>query len=187
MAKFIEKDLEEAIVGLPNKEKNKILIRLINKDKILVEQLHFRLLEHPEIDLKLRQDAVAEEIEKIKKYASFKSKELLSHERLYFSQINHHKRITSDKVGEIRLGVKLILKLTNTYSAVFNKPDLKHNLKLNEFNIKKMLLLIKNLKAIHEDYRIEFVDDINEILCFFYEGIHADLAKGLGLPRNIDY
>jgi hypothetical protein len=186
MAKLIEKDLEEAIVALPSKEKNKLLIRLINKDRILVEQLHFKLLEHAEIDLKLREDAVANEIDKIKKYASLKSKELLALERAYFSQINHHKRITSDKLGEIRLGIRLILRLTGIYTAVFNKPDLKHNYKLNEFNIKKILLLIKNLKSIHEDYRIEFVDDINKILYFFYDGIHASLASALGLPRNID-
>jgi hypothetical protein len=46
--------------------------------------------------------------------------------------------------------------------------------------------LIKNLKAIHEDYQIEFSDDINTILDFFYSGIHANLAKFLSLPRNID-
>jgi hypothetical protein len=46
--------------------------------------------------------------------------------------------------------------------------------------------LLKNLKGIHEDYKIEFEDDINKILDFFYNGIHGDLAKSLGLPRNID-
>jgi hypothetical protein len=186
MAKLIEKDLEQAIIALPAKEKNKILIRLINKDKVLVEKLHFQLLEHPEIDLKLRQDGVGEEIENLKKYNSYKSKELLTLQRTYFAQIAHHKKITADKVGEVRLGVKLILRCTNLYTAVFNKPDLKYNYKLNEYNVKKVLLLLKNLKGIHEDYQIEFVDDINAILDFFYTGIHAYLAKSLGLPRFID-
>ena len=47
-------------------------------------------------------------------------------------------------------------------------------------------MAIKNLKALHEDYRIEFEDDINLILGMIYKGIHADLALSLGLPRNID-
>ncbi|MCP9764651.1 hypothetical protein [Lacihabitans soyangensis] len=186
MAKLIEKDLEEAILALPTKEKNKILIRLIDKNKVLVEQLHFKLLEHPEIDLKLRQDSVADQIENLKRYNAIKSKELLTLQRSYFAQISHHKRITSDKVGEVRLSLKLILKFVTDYSLVFNKPDLKYNHKLNEYNIKKMLLLLKNLKGIHEDYQIEFVDDINTILDFFYNGIHAGLAKSLALPRYID-
>ena len=108
MAKLIEKDLEQAIIALPAKEKNKILIRLINKDKVLVEKLHFQLLEHPEFDLQLRQDAVLEEIENIKGYSSIKSKDLLTLQRSYFAQIAHHKKITADKIGEVRLGVKLI-------------------------------------------------------------------------------
>lgn len=186
MAKLIDKDLEEAIIALPAKEKNKILIRLINKDKVLVEQLHFKLIEHQEIDLKLRQDAVAEEIEKLKGYKSIKSKEILTLQRSYFAQISHHKRITSDKVGEVRLVVKLILKFIAYYPLVFNKADLKYNVKLNEYNLKKVILMLKNLKSIHEDYQIEFVDDINIILDFFYNGIHAGLAKSLGLPRHID-
>lgn len=186
MAKLIDKDLEEAIIALPTKEKNKILIRLIDKDKFLVEQLHFKLLEHPEIDLKLRQDTVAEEIEKLKRYKAIKSKELLTLQRSFFALISHHKRITADKVGEVRLIVMLILKFVSYYPFVFNKADLKYNLKLNEFNLKKMILLLKNLKGIHEDYKIEFEDDINKILDFFYNGIHGDLAKNLGLPRNID-
>lgn len=186
MAKLIEKDLEEAILALPTKEKNKILIRLIDKNKVLVEQLHFKLLEHPEIDLKLRQDALSDQIDNLKRYNAIKSKELLTLQRSYFAQISHHKRITGDKVGEVRLGLKLILKFVTDYPLVFNKPDLKYNHKLNEYNIKKMLLLLKNLKGIHEDYQIEFVDNINTILDFFYNGIHAGLAKSLALPRYID-
>jgi hypothetical protein len=186
MAKLIEKDLEQAIIALAAKEKNKILIRLINKDKVLVEKLHFQLLEHPEFDLKLRQDAVLEEITNIKRYSFIKSKELLTLQRTYFAQITHHKKITADKIGEVRLGVKLILRCINLYAEVFNKPDLQYNHKLNEYSIKKVLLLIKNLKSIHEDYQIEFSDDICTILDFFYSGIHANLAKFLSLPRNVD-
>jgi hypothetical protein len=61
-----------------------------------------------------------------------------------------------------------------------------YNAKLNEFTIKKTLMAIKNLKALHEDYRIEFEEDINLILSLIYRGNHADLALCLGLPRNMD-
>lgn len=185
MAKLTGKDLEEAIIALPSKEKNKLLIRLINKDKILVEQLHFKLLEDSEFDLKLRFDQVADKIEELKITVHIKSRELLVLQRTYFAMITHHKRITGDKLGEVRLGILLIKKMVEGFSDVFNKPDLKYNFKLNEYNIKKMNLLIKSLKGLHEDYRIEFEDDMNDILQFFYNGIHIGLARVLGLPSNI--
>ena len=39
-------ELKEAIIRLPQKEKDKLLIRLINKDQMLIKQLHFQLLEN---------------------------------------------------------------------------------------------------------------------------------------------
>ena len=43
-------ELKQEILDLTEKEKNQLLIRLINKDQLLIEQLHFRLLEN-EFDL----------------------------------------------------------------------------------------------------------------------------------------
>jgi len=44
MAK-IEKELQQAIVAMPQKEKDKLLLRLIGKDDILIQQLTFTLVE----------------------------------------------------------------------------------------------------------------------------------------------
>ena len=54
-------NLKQEILDLPEKEKNQLLIRLINKDQVLIEQLHFRLLEN-EWDLIQRFEALKEEI-----------------------------------------------------------------------------------------------------------------------------
>jgi DNA repair exonuclease SbcCD ATPase subunit len=52
-------ELKKAVLDLPQKEKDKLLVRLISKDKMLIKQLHFQLLENAE-DLE-------ERIEKLRK------------------------------------------------------------------------------------------------------------------------
>lgn len=55
-------ELKNAILDLPSKEKDKILLRLINKDETLVEHLHFQLLED-ENDLIDRVNIIYEKID----------------------------------------------------------------------------------------------------------------------------
>ena len=55
-------ELKSAILDLPIKEKDKLLLRLINKDETLVEHLHFQLLED-ENDLIDRTKKVYEKID----------------------------------------------------------------------------------------------------------------------------
>ena len=43
----ISPELKTAILELPEKEKDKLLLRLIRKDRTLIQQLHFQLLEGP--------------------------------------------------------------------------------------------------------------------------------------------
>ena len=55
------KDLKIEILALPTKEKDKLLLRLVAKDKVLTEHLHFLLLED-EDNLRERIAVLKEEI-----------------------------------------------------------------------------------------------------------------------------
>ena len=89
MSKIIDNELEDAILNLPVKERNKLLLRLIRKDKILTEQLHFKLLEHPEIDLKLRESEIYEYIDEyLYKRRGQSNKTVLLRLREIFSKIS---------------------------------------------------------------------------------------------------
>ena len=55
-------ELKNSILDLPSKEKDKLLLRLINKDETLVEHLHFQLLED-ENDLQDRVKNIYEKID----------------------------------------------------------------------------------------------------------------------------
>ena len=56
------KDLKAAIIDLPLKEKDKLLLRLVAKDKVLTEHLHYKLLED-ESDLDFRKEHIKREVE----------------------------------------------------------------------------------------------------------------------------
>lgn len=44
----MEQELKQAILNLPGKEKIKLLLKLINKDAVLVKQLHYQLIDGPD-------------------------------------------------------------------------------------------------------------------------------------------
>jgi hypothetical protein len=186
MAKVINEHLEEAILNLPQKEKNKLLLRLIRKDKILTEQLHFKLLEHPEFDLKLRENDILDQINKILDSGStYSFYNLLLIIRKLFGEIRHHEKITADKVGEVRLSVWLARIITLNYPQIFEGVFTRDQVKINNFIIKKIPGLIKKYQKIHEDYKIEFQDHINEILDFLYLGHNKYYLKETAVPREV--
>src|SRR5690606_21645841 len=89
-------DLKEAILRLPEKEKDKLLMRLIRKDLTLVNQLQFQLLED-QGDLEDRRkktlrniDAAIERIERIKNYKHFTPRDLLLELRFVSGFVNEH-------------------------------------------------------------------------------------------------
>ena len=57
----LTKELQKAILELPDKEKDKFLLRLITKNDLLVEQLQFQLMED-ESSVQLRRDDVKDMI-----------------------------------------------------------------------------------------------------------------------------
>jgi hypothetical protein len=93
------KDLKYAITGLPAKDKDKLLLRLIAKDKILTEHLHFKLLEDTS-DLEARRLALSELIEEniseLTASSRFNVKDALLLLRTLNGKINHHYKVTKD-------------------------------------------------------------------------------------------
>src|SRR5690606_19015249 len=103
------------ILDLPIKEKEKLLIRLIRKDKTLINQLHFQLLED-ESDLHKRRetalsniDAAINHIETVKHNRYYNPRKLLLDLRMISGYVNSHFLITKDKSGEIELRLHILL------------------------------------------------------------------------------
>ena len=105
------KELKNEIKSLPEKEKDKLLLRLIAKDKVLTEHLHFKLMED-EDDLVRRQEElqrlILEGIAELLNAKRPNSKDSLLRMRKLNGSINHHVKVTKDLNSEIELRIQLL-------------------------------------------------------------------------------
>ncbi|WP_064196266.1 MULTISPECIES: hypothetical protein, partial [Emticicia] len=106
MAK-LPKELEKAILELPSKEKDKLLLKLISKNELLSEQLYFQLLED-ESDLKFKREEIKKQILKVSKMYHDTPGWMMMDMRDLSGRITHHVKVTKDKYGEIELNLYLL-------------------------------------------------------------------------------
>lgn len=163
--KKISPALEEAILNLPQKEKNKLLIRLAGKDQLLIDQLQYKLLENSESDLVFRRNDIKELITKIfETHSIYYFKDLLYYVRDGASYINRHFKVTKDKKGELELLIHLYRQALNTRHTLKNNwRDQAHKDKFKEYSQAKITKMNTLLHDLHEDFRIEFEDDITTL------------------------
>src|SRR5690606_11678794 len=91
------------------KEKDKLLVRLVGKDKMLMKQLHFRLLED-QMDLEDRIDRLKQQlvdlfaegrhsVENIPVYSNYE--ELQGLIRQASGMVNEHEKVTKDQYSQV--------------------------------------------------------------------------------------
>lgn len=186
MAKNIDKDLEKAILEMPQKEKDKILLRLIDKNVILVEQLHYRLLEDEDYDLQVRKDKAIEAIVYFSKLGNVKyPKFILKHLRSANGSITHFKKITANKIGEIELYLILLNSFFENHSFITNYPLYHPDVNLIRLYLcNKLSALLKLIDKVHEDYKIEFAPALNKLLAQMQIGEFRSYAKEFKFPED---
>ena len=165
-------ELKNSILDLPSKEKDKLLLRLINKDETLVEHLHFQLLEN-ENDL---QDRVKNIYEKID-FQFEKSHHLInqininrSHRQLLLTLktlsgiVNYHVQITKDKVSEFELRKYIIQESFSRYPYLFETYTTGDNAeKLYNYQLGRLKLIFSIFEKFHEDLKFDYQNDVDEI------------------------
>lgn len=183
----ISPDLAAAIRRMPPDRKDKLLLRLVAKDKILIEQLNFELLE--------AQSTVEDRVEDLKKLIT---KELNEVEKYYFTpgnlmmtmrslnaRITEHVKITKDKLSEVMLTLFL---LTRPFELYFNRlqqfPSYRSDT-FAEYVLRRTQFVIKKAEKLHEDYYIEFREDLQKLLDFIYTyKPTAVQVKDTDIPRH---
>lgn len=188
-------ELKQAILDLTEKEKNQILIRLINKDQVLIEQLHFRLLED-EFDLIRRYEDLKNEIldELESKYLLIKSGSSYLQGKFYLSlirnlsgRINHFAKVTKNTAYELELRVFLLIKSSEIFKKIQNENSVL-GYKTRTYQVTKLKAILKLLDKLHEDLKYDFVlnytDDL-ELYVFNSLKIEINLANiNIGSLRN---
>src|SRR5690606_4191240 len=138
--------LKKAILDLPQAEKDKLLIRLINKDRMLINQLHFQLLED-EADLDERtaklqgllQQLMDGAVERIPNANQFHSADRLMGDLKFGSGlINEHAAITKDKMSEVRLRLFLVSQSFARFDQLFERHLYQRNDRLLKYQASRM-------------------------------------------------
>ena len=156
-----EQDFKDALANIPDKEKDKLILRLLKKDIILAKRLQYELLSEESVEDKRNQlqEILDKKIESAIKH--FKSPGYLSMDVRYMSgMITEHVKITKDKFGDIWLNLYMLTKLVPNLEeqlAYFSKRQ------GEKFYIPALARIFKILMAIvklHEDDQYEFRENL---------------------------
>ncbi|MCZ4225593.1 hypothetical protein [Pedobacter rhodius] len=178
------KDLKNAITDLPVKEKDKLLLRLIAKDKVLTEHLHYKLLED-ESDLESRKEKIKSDIEaQIPELKKLSVKEALAKVRKMISGVNHFYKVTKDAFGEIELKIFILSSIPLDYKrSLFGYKDF--GFLFATFYIKTVQVTLNKLAKLHEDLQFDLSDATNQLLSKIYSSKLANVAESSDLPKEI--
>lgn len=158
------KEFKEAIQNLPSAEKDKLIFRLLKHDLNLANQLLFQLVDTRSVEE--RRSIMQKEITKATTRMSdrfYSLGYLLMDIRYLSGDISEHVRITKDKFGEASLNIQMlneVLKINKTHLENA-KPNDAH--KINTYIIARVFKILLLIKALHEDYLMEFKDDLKEL------------------------
>lgn len=187
----VSPDLKTAILDLPEKEKDKLLLRLIRKDKTLIQQLHFQLLEDQD-DLEERRtraltflnleiDRMERQTENLSRYHP---QDLMLDLRSMSGIVNHHLLITKDKTGELELRLH-ILSETFRHAGKFFEYANYGNDRLIVYIIGRIKNVFTTYDKLHEDLQFDYKEKFNELLEFAYTSALKNHLVALAIPREV--
>lgn len=182
------KELKNEILAMPSREKDKLLLRLVAKDKVLTERLHFVLLED-ESHLNERVLALRREIEnamgELSSSPKNNAKDTLVVLRKLMRQINHFYKVTKADFEEIELKLLLFSAVSlhfkyKVYSRVRDNEQL-----LANYIVKSMLIIVRKFEKLHEDLQFDLKNTLKDTLGKIHESYVGKTASHMGLPWGI--
>lgn len=174
--------LKKAIVLMPAKEKDKLLLRLVGKDSNLIDRLNFELLEGSETLLE-RREAVRNRILKIAGMSQYSPGWIMMDMRSLSGDITQHVKITKDKYGEIELNIQLLTTFLEKQADQLRKYSSRSD-KCAMYIAKKTQAILKLLTKLDEDYYVDFESDVNKLLGYVHSMCSKPYAQELNLPHE---
>lgn len=158
------KEFKEAISCLPEKEKDKLLIRLLKKDLILAQRLEFELIDDLSVDE--RRALIADDIEtEVKKFSGYSgSIGYLNMDMRYLSgSITKHVKITKDKFGEVSLNILMLTEVLQLNNERIQQASFSYARKLLVAIIARAFKIVVLTHKLDEDYLIELEKPLNRL------------------------
>jgi hypothetical protein len=153
-------ELKAAIADLPDKEKNRLLYRLIPKDDLLVDQLTYKLLEEGETQEERREDLQREIRDHLNQVRFHSPGYLLLDLRSISGSITRHVRTTKDKYGEIALNFFMLNHALDLMGKRITSASPHQSRTFDIYLVKRAAKLLTLLDKIHLDYQLDFEEQI---------------------------
>ena len=192
-----DQDFKDAIGGLTNKEKDKLLLRLLKKDIALAKKLHFQLLESRSIDEIRAEVEHSLKREIIKRSNYFHSPGVLMMLlREISGTINEHVNTTKDKYGDPYLNCIMLIQALNKNREKLNGRNLRETTKLYIYIVARIFKILTQVKTLHEDLQYDFnglfediTKEMNQIpglmKMAIYQGLDINWMLDNGIPADI--
>lgn len=182
------KELKKEIIALSPKEKDKLLLRLIAKDKVLTEHLHFTLLEDSS-DLQIRVERIMETIEISIDEKNIEGK-LTARENLIILRklmklINHNLKVTKAAFEDVSLRVFLLTSIRKEFKFKSFSRVKDYELIFRNNYLKATLITLNKYHKLHEDLQFDLKMEVNGMLASIYDTECAKQANEMGVPRFV--
>lgn len=158
------KEFKEAISHLPEKEKDKLLIRLLKKDPILAQRLEFELIDDLSVDERraLLADDIETEVKRFSEYSG--SIGYLTMDIRYLSgYITKHVKITKDKFGEVSLNILMLTEVLQHNNQRIQQVSLSRARKLLVSIIARAFKIVVLTHKLDDDFLIELEKPLNQL------------------------
>jgi hypothetical protein len=158
------KEFKEAIQNLPSAAKDKLIFRLLKYDLDLANQLHFELVDTETVEekrIKMRLEVTKKSIQMSDRFYSFGY--LLMDIRYLSGNISEHVRITKDKFGDANLNLFMLNEVLRVNATRLENAKPNDVYKINIYIVARTFKILLLIKAMHEDFLMEFKDDLYEL------------------------
>lgn len=178
------KEFKAALSAFSSQEKDKLIFRLLRKDKLLSKKLYFELIDPENTDDKRNamEEKVEEKILLASKYIG-NAKYFLTIIRKISAEITEHVKITTDKFGEVSLNLLMVSKILD-YNNDLSRQRFDNVYKLYIYIINKVFKSLVVVKKLDEDYWMEVDEYLRDIQTKISENHYL---QKLCINNNLDF
>jgi hypothetical protein len=158
-------ELKEALSALSDKEKDKLIFRILPSHSRLVDRLTFELLEAGQSQEDRReelQETIETWLSKGKKHY-YSPGLLLRMIRDLSGQINRHVYATKDKYGEAWLNLYLLVRTLEIYGEEVKKASPARARTFSNYVVKRSLKILRLLSKMHPDLHLDFQENLEKL------------------------
>lgn len=190
-------ELKKALQLLPDKEKDKLILRLLKHDLQLANRLRFELVDTDSVQDK-REQLKNRIIKRVQSATEryYSAGYLLMDIREISGEINEHVYITKDKFGEISLNCLMLHQLLKLNNEHINLETQEKSYTLCAYIVARVFKILILIQKQHEDLHLEFRADIKAIGEFIgrnhnlmkiaiYNGLDVNWLIQFNIPKNI--